>query len=417
MSNRLAIHGGTPVLSEPFDGPTHDYDEQDIAAVTEVIRSGNLAKGPQNDLFEQEFAERYGVKHAVSVTSGTAAMHVCIGAINPDPGDEIIVTPWTAGGTIIGALLHNCVPVFADVDDTHCMDPEDVEAKITPRTRAIIAVHLLGNMCDMVALKDIAKRHNLFLVEDCAQSHFAEDQGMIAGSIGDIAGFSFGGKHLSIGGGGMVTTNNESLWERALLFRDAALPRDNGPYEGRPYANYFLAPGYRLNDLMAAVGRVQLRRVDGYVENKVRDAKNILDGLSDLEEIVPQKVRPGVKHTYWALGFTIDTRALNCTAKGFGEAVKAEGIPAYAPYLGTPEHGPLYRNPFLAEPNMYGATRFPFDYKRDKPIDYRLVSCPYGDDLMGRWVGNQMLPSFTEEYVGEIIAAYRKVVFAFRERS
>ena len=120
-------------------------------------------RGPQVAQFEREFAARHGVKHAISVTSGTAAMHVCIGAINPDPGDEIIVSPWTAGGSFIGALLHNCVPVFADIDDTFTLDPKDVEAKITPRTRAIIAVHLFGNPCNMAALREIAQRHQPFL--------------------------------------------------------------------------------------------------------------------------------------------------------------------------------------------------------------------------------------------------------------
>jgi dTDP-4-amino-4,6-dideoxygalactose transaminase len=308
------------------------------------------------------------------------------------------------------------VPIFADIDESYCLDPADVEAKITPRTRAILVVHLLGNMGDIRALRDVADRHNLFLIEDCCQSHFAEDNGVIAGTIGDIAGVSFGGKHLNLGGGGMVLTSNQSLWERAILFRDAALPRANGPAEGRPYANYFMAPNYKMNDLMATMGRVQLKKVDGYVDNKIRDAKNIIGGLSDVDEIVPQEVRPGVKHTYWSLGFTLDTEALGCTADEFAEAVSAEGVPVSGPYLGTPEHGPLYRNPFLAEPDMYGHSRFPFDYKRERPIDYRLVSCPNGEELISRHVGMGMQPSFTEEYVGDIIEAYRKVAVGFKER-
>ena len=217
MNERLAINGGTPVRTQPF-GQSHDFGDEDIAALTEVIRSGNIGKGPQVAQFEREFAARHGVKHAISVTSGTAAMHVCIGAINPDPGDEIIVSPWTAGGSFIGALLHNCVPVFADIDDTFTLDPKDVEAKITPRTRAIIAVHLFGNPCNMDALREIAQRHQLFLIEDCCQAHFAEYQGQTVGTLGDINGFSFGGKHLSAGMGGIVLTNDEGLWGRGVLF-------------------------------------------------------------------------------------------------------------------------------------------------------------------------------------------------------
>ena len=413
MGEQLAIDGGTPVRTAPF-GPSHDFGDEDIAALAEVVRSGNLSRGSWTDRFQREFAAKHGVEHAVAVNSGTSAMHTCVAAVNPDPGDEIIVSPWTSAGSIIGALLHNCVPIFADIDDTYTMDPEDVESKITPRTRAIIAVHLLGNVCDMGALRDIAKRHDLFLIEDCCQAHFAEYQGQTVGTLGDIAGFSFGGKHLSAGGGGMVLTNNQSLWERAVLFSDAALPRANGPYEGRPYANYFLAPNYKMGNLIAALLLVQLEKVDGYIENKVRAAQNIIEGLSDVEEMVPQRVRPGDRHTYWSLGFTIDTDRLECSAKQFAGAVSKEGVPMGGPYVGTPEHGPLYRNPFLAEPNLYGRSRFPLDYGRDRPVDYRLVDCPNGEELISRYVGMGMRPSFTEEDVGDIVHAIRKVAVHFR---
>jgi len=254
------------------------------------------------------------------------------------------------------------------------------------------------------------------LIEDCCQSHFSEDNGITAGSLADIAGVSFGGKHLNIGGGGMVLTNNTALWERAILFHDAALPRANGPAEGKPYANYFLAPNYKINDIMGAMGRVQLKKVDGYVDSKIRSATNIINGLSDIEEITPQAVRPGVKHTYWTLNFSIDTDALNCTADEFADAVAAEGVPFSGPYLGTPDIGPLYKNPFLSEPNLYGNSRFPLDYNRETPIDYRKWNNPHGEELMSKGIALQMQPSFDEEYVGQVIEANRKVVTAFRER-
>jgi len=408
MDHRLAIDGGTPVRTESF-GPDHEFGDADAAAVAEVIHSGMVDKGPRVDQFEREFADRHGVAYGVTVNSGTSAMHTCIGAINPDPGDEIITTPWTSGGTIIGTLLHNCVPVFADMDDTYSLDPEDVERKITPRTRAIMPVHLFGNPCDMTALRDIADRHGLWLIEDCCQSPFAEHKGQVVGTFGDIAGFSFGGKHLSAGMGGIVLTNNRSLWDRAILFRDAALPRRNGPYEGRPYANYFLAPNYRITDVIAALLLSQLQKVDGYIENKIRDARNIIDGLADISQIVPQKVREGDRHTYWMLGFTIDTDALGWTAPEFAKAVTAEGVPLGGPYLGTPEHGPLYRNPFLAEPRLYGKSHFPLDAGRDRPVDYRKVVLPVGEELMSRGISFSMVPTLTEEDVADIIQAIRKV--------
>ena len=327
MNERLAINGGTPVRTQPF-GPSHDFGDEDIAALTEVIRSGNIGKGPQVAQFEREFADRHGVKHAISVTSGTAAMHVCIGAINPDPGDEIIVSPWTAGGSFIGALLHNCVPVFADIDDTFTLDPEDVEAKITPRTRAIIAVHLFGNPCNMDELREIAQRHQIFLIEDCCQAHFAEYQGKTVGTLGDINGFSFGGKHLSAGMGGIVLTDDEGLWGRGVLFADAALPRANGPYEGLPYANYFLAPNYKINDLIAAVLLTQLKKVDGYIANKIRAAQQIIEGLDDIEEITPQRVRPGRPSHLLGPGFYDRYQPAQLLCRGVRRSGEQRGRPA-----------------------------------------------------------------------------------------
>jgi dTDP-4-amino-4,6-dideoxygalactose transaminase len=414
LAERLAIDGGTPIRTAPF-GPSHDFGQEDIQALADVINSGSIGRR-RVDAFERAFAEKNGVAHAVTVTSGTAAMHTCIAAINPDPGDEIIVTPWTSGGSIIGLLLQNCVPVFADVDDTYTLDPRDVEAKITPRTRAIIAVHLFGNPCEMDALQDIARRHGLFLVEDACQAHFAEYQGRKVGTIGDIAGFSFGGKHLSAGGGGCVLTDDPGLWERALLFSDAALPREHNAYAGRPYANYFLAPNYRLNDLLAAVLLVQLKKVDGYIERKIRAAERISEELAGVDEITPQRVRPGDRHTFWNYGFTIDTEALGVSARGFAEMVSKEGVPLAGPYIGTPETGPLYRNPFLAEPNCYGRSRFPFDYQRARPLDYRRVSCPYGEALFSRNCNLSMRPSFSDEDVRDIATAIRKVASHCRER-
>jgi len=414
MNEPLALHGGPPVRTQPF-GPTHDFGEDDIAALTDVIRSGKVGKGARVAQFEGEFAAKHGVKHAIAISSGTAAMHLCIGAINPDPGDEIIVTPWTSAGSIIGMLLHNCVPVFADIDATYTLDPKDVEAKITPRTRAIIAVHLFGNPCNMAALRDIAQRHQLFLIEDCCQAHFAAYQGQTVGTMGDINGFSFGGKHLSAGMGGAVLTDDPVLWERAILFGDTALPRPNGPYAGRPYANYFLAPNYRINDLIAAVLLTQIHKVDGYIERKIHAAEQIIAQIADIETISPQHVRPGDRHTYWVLGFTLEAGAFSCDAWEFAKALNQEGIPSGGPYIGSGKEGPLYRNPFLAEPQMYGHSRFPFDYGREKALDYRHVDCPNGEALMQRGFNIPMQPSFTEDDIADIAKAIRKVALHYRQ--
>jgi perosamine synthetase len=231
----------------------------------------------------------------------------------------------------------------------------------------------------------------------------------VVGTMGDINGYSFGGKHLSAGMGGAILTDDPVLWERAILFGDAALPRANGPYAGRPYANYFLAPNYRINDMIGAVLLTQLQKVDGYIERKIHAAQEIMAQISDIGEITPQRVRPGDRNTYWVLGFTLNTDRLGCDAWEFASALNKEGIPAGGPYLGTGREGPLYRNPFLAEPNCYGRSRFPFDYGRDKPVDYRRMECPNGEALMSRGFNIAMLPSLDEEDIQDISHAIRKV--------
>ncbi|MDP6065579.1 MAG: DegT/DnrJ/EryC1/StrS family aminotransferase [SAR202 cluster bacterium] len=414
MSEKLAIAGGTPVRSGEY-GPQHIFGEDDVEAVAEVIRSGFLGKGPKVREFEAAWAARHGVKHAVTATSGTAAMHVAAGALDLDPGDEIITTPITAGGSIIGLLFQNCVPIFADVDETYNIDPTDVEAKITSRTRAIWVTHLYGNPCDMDALRAIADKHDLYLVEDCCHAPLAEYKGQIVGTLGDIGGFSFGGKHLSGGVGGAVVTDNESLWERAVIFSDVALPRAKGPWEDRPYQHYFLAPNYRMSDLTAAVLLSQLSKLEDYVENKVRAAKNINAGIADVEGIVPQPVRPDDRSTYWVWGATLSEGAFTCSAQEFVDALVAEGLSDFLGPRGVNGRAALMNNnPFLSEPHLYGRSHTPLDIGRNRPYDYKKVSLPVAEDIARRRIFFQVRPTYTEDDVGDIIYAIRKVAIHYQ---
>jgi perosamine synthetase len=414
MAEKLAIAGGTPVRSGEY-GPQHIFGEEDVEAVTEVIRSGVLGKGPKVREFEAAWAARHGAEHAITATSGTAAMHVAAGALDLDPGDEIITTPLTAGGSIIGLLLQNCVPVFADVDETYNIDPKDVEAKITSRTRAIWVTHLYGNPCDMDALKAVADKHDLYLVEDCCHAPLAEYKGQIVGTLGDIGGFSFGGKHLSGGVGGAVVTNNDSLWERAVIFSDVALPRAKGPWEDRPYQHYFLAPNYRMSDLTAAVLLSQLGKLEDYVENKVRAAKDINAGIADVEGIVPQPVRPDDRSTYWVWGATLSDEAFTCSAQEFVDALVAEGLYDFLGPRGLNGRAALMNNnPFLSEPHLYGRSHTPLDIGRDRPYDYKKVSLPIAEDQARRRIFFQVRPTYTEDDVGDIIYAIRKVAIHYQ---
>ena len=174
-------------------------------------------------------AALYGADLAVASTSGTAAIHIAIGAINPEPGDEIITAPITDGGTIVPILYQNAIPVFADIDRTYNMDPASVERQITPRTKAILVVHLFGNPCDMDAMVDIACRHGLWLIEDCSQAHQTTYKGRLLGYLGDVGCFSLQqSKHMTTGDGGVTITNNLALANRLINFRDKGWNRQPG---------------------------------------------------------------------------------------------------------------------------------------------------------------------------------------------
>src|SRR5215213_5947226 len=257
---RLAIDGGTPVRPRPLPGEQRQMGDDEIAELTEVIHSGRLGRhgGTKVKDLEQAFAARYGMKHAIAVSSGSAAVHTAVATIDPEPGDEIITTPCSDFGTVLGILFQNAIPVFADLDpETFCLDPASVEARLTDRTRAILAVNLFGGAADLGRLRAIADRRSIPLIEDCAQSQLTEYDGKLAGTIGDLGCFSLNAtKHLNAGEGGVVVTNDDALAERARLFADKAWPRDQ---EGR--YSLFLGQNYRLGELQAAVALVGLRRL------------------------------------------------------------------------------------------------------------------------------------------------------------
>ncbi|MDP6380559.1 MAG: DegT/DnrJ/EryC1/StrS family aminotransferase, partial [Phycisphaerae bacterium] len=227
--DKLAINGGPKVRTTPFPQRT-PFGEEEEKLVIKALRSQIIFRYKMTQEFEEKFAAMYGMKYGIASTSGTASLHVAVGgAVNPNPGDEIITAPITDLGTIIPILSQNAIPIFADIDRrTYNMDPADVEAKITDRTRAILVVHLFGNACDMEAMVDIAKRHNLLLIEDCSQSHVTEYKGKYLGTWGDIGCYSLQqSKHMTTGDGGMTTTNDPKMAERMAFFADKGFNRDN----------------------------------------------------------------------------------------------------------------------------------------------------------------------------------------------
>ena len=382
MAAKLAIHGGKPVRTRAF--PTRDpFGADDAAELMEVLRQQNAfyATGKKVYEFEREFAKMYGVRHAITSTSGTSAIHVAVGAVDPDPGDEIITTPISDMGTVAPILLSNCVPVFADLEPgTFNLDPRDVERKITDRTRAIIVVHCWGQPAKMHRFMALAKKYDLKIIEDCAQAHLTRYKGRLVGTIGHLGAFSLqSSKHLQCGDGGVTITNDDAMGKRAALFVDKGCDwTEDRKYRLR-YA--FLGPCYRMTEFQGAVLVSQPRRLEWIVTTRQHLGDRLLKKLTGLPGVYPPERTRGAEHSYWSFPVRVDEDVLGVSPDAFGKAVTAEGVPMGGNWIGQV----LYRFESLAHQITYGRSHCPFDCaRRDKPVAYEPGLCPTAEKILAQ---------------------------------
>ena len=358
MSQQLMA--GSPGGRAPFD-----YRE--LKKLREALLTQNLCciDGVMVRDLERRFPFAYGVPYGVASTSGTAAIHVALGALDLNPGDEVITAPITDMGTIIPIISQGAIPVFADIDRTYNMDPASVEQRITPRTKAIIAVHLFGNPCDMDAMTAVAARHKLPLIEDCSQAHWTEYKGRMVGTIGDIGCFSFQqSKHMTTGDGGMTITSNAAYYERMKLFADKGYARKG--WGARAYL--FHAPNYRMTELVGAVGLVQLEKVPGVVAKRRQLGEKLTSLLSGIEGVEPAPVTPGAKHSYWQYPI----RVAGLSAEALVEEMGRQKVFALAGYTGKP----IYLcSESLTEKKTYGTSEWPFNCNPGIAYEYREGLC------------------------------------------
>ncbi|KYH39910.1 MAG: hypothetical protein AYL32_014430 [Candidatus Bathyarchaeota archaeon B26-2] len=407
MPEKLAIEGGKPVREKPLAGSWPGammIGEEEKRAVLEVLESKSLFRyyGPKPLYkvaeFEKEFAGLVGTKYALAVTSGTAALNVGIAALEVGPGDEVIVPSLTFIASVDAVACQRAVPVFAEVDHSLGLDPEDVERKITERTRAIMPVHLRGVPCKMDELMEIAEEHGLKVIEDCAQSLGVKYKGKRVGSIGDVGAFSLQlNKLITCGDGGVVATSDEETYDRAVRYHDHGFFR--GKEEGEP----FIGQVYRMNELSGAVALEQLRKLDRIIGLMRRVYDRVVEGIKGIDGITLREVpdEEGVAGVSVCF-FTEDAE----TARRFIEALRGEGIPASLPYGGKP----VYAHPQILHQKTLNKAGCPWRCPLYKGrAEYRMGMCPQTEDIAKRAIFINISPLYTLQDADDIVHAIRKV--------
>lgn len=439
---KLAVLGGKPVRETPFPSQITVGKEEEEAAVN-VIRTGRLSHfrgnftenfygGEQILALEKEWAERFNVKHAISVNSATSGLIVACGAIGLSPGDEVIVTPWSMSCSATAPLWWNAIPVFSDIEeDYYCLDPKSIEQRITERTKAIIVVDLFGQTYNWHGINSIARKHGLTIIEDAAQSIGSTYEGNYAGTLGHIGVFSLThGKHLTSGEGGIIVTNDSDLAFRCQLIRNHAeavindMEHHKEPDGGRyiyPLKN-MLGMNARMGEIEAAIARCQLRKLDGFVEARRKNVRLLEDALADMPAIKPSPIRDNCTHSYYVQAFKFDAEIAGVHRDKFIEAVKcelqpeegreSEGVPISVSYI-----RPLYLFPLFQNRWLYGGTSYPWpefapaDVYRRYIENYAQGSCPVAERLWKDelWLWRLHGLPLIENDIQDIGEAFRKV--------
>lgn len=391
----LAVDGGTPVRSTLLPYGRQAIGEDDIQAVVDVLRSDWLTTGPKAGEFEEALAAWVGAKHAVSFSSGTAALHGAAFAAGLKPGDEAVTTPMTFAATANCVLYQGATPVFADISaDTLNLDPEKVAARVTPRTRAILPVDYAGHPGDIDAILELAARRGLVLIEDACHALGAEHRGRRVGSIADMTVFSFHPvKHLATGEGGIVTTDRADYAETLRRFRNHGISSDarQRQSEGQWYYEMVLLGfNYRLTDIACALGLSQLKKLEGNLLRRRQIAARYASAFRELAGMTPPAVRADVNPAWHLYPIRLNLEKLSADRAQIFRALRAENIGVNVHYI------PVHRHP----------------YYRDR-FGYRVGECPIAEDAYERLISIPMFHGMSDRDVDDVVAAVRKVLAAF----
>lgn len=418
----LAINGGEKVRTELF--PAYRViGEEEQQAVAKVLESGILSKylgcwsddfygGPQVQAMEKEWAGFFGVKHAISTNSATSALYCAAGAIGLEPKDEVIVSPYTMCASATAPLVYNAVPVFADIEyDYYCLDPEDIERKITKKTKAIIVVDILGQPYNAEKINKIAKKYGLYIIEDNAQGPLATYNGKYAGTLGDIGIFSLNyHKHIHCGEGGMLVTDNDELAERLRLIRNhaEAVVENKGVSD----LNNMIGFNFRMTEIEAAITREQLKKLRWLVTERRKNVKYLEEKLKDIPFLTMPKIRKGCEHSYYIHALKYDETQTGVSREKFVQALQAELMPielreAEGVKVSLGYLKPLYTQPLFKKKIAYGNTSFPFSDE----VNYAEGICPVCEKVCNSETifHELMRPFMTKKDLDDVVKAFYKV--------
>jgi dTDP-4-amino-4,6-dideoxygalactose transaminase len=408
---KLAIEGGEPVRKKPLPIEADMIGDEEINAVVEVLKAKRLRRGETAEEYEAALAKYFGVKHALAVANGTVSMHAILAALDVGPGDEVITTPYTFVATASVVLMQNAIPIFADIDPDHLtIDPMEIEGKITDKTKGIIPVSITGQPPDMGSIMKIAKEHDLWVVEDAAQSPGATYKDKLIGTIGDVSSFStISGKIITTGEGGFILTNDNELYERVWSYHNFARKRELGNaskyFWGVPCTNY------RITEIQCAIGLAQLRKLDKFLEVRKRNAEYLTKGIKDIEGIEPPKEAPWGKRVYYYYVIRLDLKKLGVTLLEFAKAISAEGIYDYHYTTTTRVMVPCHLQEMFTKKIGYGKTGCPYECQHyGKNVEYKKGQLPNTEKASEEvlWL-LEPHPLLTKEDLDDVITALGKV--------
>ena len=392
-------------LPSDQDASGRTFGEEELALLAEVIRSGKLfsVNGSFVKRLEKNFAEALGIKYAYACASGTAAVHSAIAAINPEPGDEIVTSAITDMGAIAPILYQGAIPVFADVDPkTYNVSAATIEPCLSKRTRAIIATHLFGNPCDVRATVTLAQKHNIPVIEDCAQAFLSRRNGQLVGTVGRVGCFSLQqGKHITTGEGGLVVTNDSEIARRLFLFIN------KGWGYGDPHPDhYFLALNYRMSELQGAVAVAQLPKLAGGVAQRISMANKLTERLKPLKGILTPWVDVNSTHTYWKYCLRVQHDEIPGGPVTLSKDLKELGVASVPRYI----QKPAFMCEVFQKQRTFGTSRYPFTLARTEAVDYNPSRFPGTFSALENILVLPWNERYTEEHVDYIAGSIWKAV-------